>query len=1023
MRFCARLCLAFVCLAGPAEAMGPVYPFRSLAAADGLPHSFVYSISQDRWGYLWVATSGGAARYDGQHFTTWSLKNGLPGNDVRAVHQDRRGRIWMALHGGIARLEPDAAGEIDPGAAIRVFTPSDGLPAAFAIGLLEDTAGRLWAITRDGGLSRLGETGVEQTLRSGKELPQETLWCGEADPSGGLWLGTRGAGVVRLTSDGTVSTIRDGLPDPNVFDLKLSPDGILYAATSGGVARLDATAGRFEAVRYGPDWNAPASSLTFGEAGTLWVGRYGRGLAKITAAGSTVFLEDQGLPSSLLTGLFVDREGTLWIATQGAGIVRFSSDRVAAYDRSSGWPGGVTSSFAEGPDGTIYIGSFGKGVVTLRPDGTLGSIAAASDGLADDLIRSLLVTRDGTLLVGTSSGLSYRRRGESRFQLRKEVGAGYVHSLCEGHDGTLWVGTARGLTALSPGGGVRSWRRADGLLEDEVESISEGQDGKIYVGTGRGVSVFDGKAFESLTMSNGLPPGRIFATLAAPGGTLWFGGDGGVTSWKPGSPPEYRRYGLADGLPSLPVSALLITRSGVVWAGTARGAAHLVGGEFKAHGGRETVLSEEVYRRASFLDSKGRIWWGTPGGPIVYSPSNDRANPVPPTVRIVDATAGTQTWRARPTLQLPIGASTVVFRYTSLSFVDPEHTAFKTRLVGFDPDWSRPTTAREVRYTNLPTGSYELQVLAANNDGVWSTQPATMRIELPTPWWRTPWAIALAVLVLSLLAYAIHETRLAALKARAVELESQVTERTAELARREQAKTESVAVVSHELRSPLTSIIGSLALLTSEEPPDAETSRQLLKMANANAERLLRLINGLLDIEKLESGRMELMVRRQPLAPLIEATVQSNESYAQRFGVTLELVKPVPELRVEVDSDRFVQIVTNLVSNAVKYSPAGGVVTIRAERAADLARIGVTDRGPGVPESFRSRIFEKFAQADTGDGRRPGGTGLGLNISRALAERMGGRLRFETETGKGSTFYLELPLARSSSTVLKALSG
>lgn len=232
-----------------------------------------------------------------------------------------------------------------------------------------------------------------------------------------------------------------------------------------------------------------------------------------------------------------------------------------------------------------------------------------------------------------------------------------------------------------------------------------------------------------------------------------------------------------------------------------------------------------------------------------------------------------------------------------------------------------------------------------------------------------------------------------------------------ELKRIDRLKTEFVSTVSHELRTPLTSIRGSLGLVAggvSGKLPDA--AMKLIDIAKNNCERLIRLINDILDIEKIESGKMQLDLQPMALMPLLDQAIAANEGYGLANNVSLTLHCDDPTLQVKVEADRLTQIVTNLLSNALKFSPRGGTVEVHVTKAGLGVRVEVRDHGPGIPEEFRTRIFQKFSQADSSDTRQKSGTGLGLNISRALVERMGGSIGFETRLGEGTTFFFELPL-------------
>lgn len=230
----------------------------------------------------------------------------------------------------------------------------------------------------------------------------------------------------------------------------------------------------------------------------------------------------------------------------------------------------------------------------------------------------------------------------------------------------------------------------------------------------------------------------------------------------------------------------------------------------------------------------------------------------------------------------------------------------------------------------------------------------------------------------------------------------------------EQLKNEFISVVSHELRTPLTSIIGSLAMLdggvAGQLPLQAKT---LIAIAYRNSDRLIRLINDILDMEKIASGKMVFDCKVYEVMALVRRSLQINHGYAEQYGVRLVLTEVLPGAQVYVDGDRFEQVLSNLFSNAAKFSPSGGMVEICVYQLDTMVRIAVQDSGPGIPPEFRLRVFEKFAQADSSDTRQKGGTGLGLSICKEIISRMNGTIDFISEPGKGTTFFFDLPLWRS----------
>ncbi len=231
-----------------------------------------------------------------------------------------------------------------------------------------------------------------------------------------------------------------------------------------------------------------------------------------------------------------------------------------------------------------------------------------------------------------------------------------------------------------------------------------------------------------------------------------------------------------------------------------------------------------------------------------------------------------------------------------------------------------------------------------------------------------------------------------------------------EIKRIDRMKTEFISTVSHELRTPLTSIRGALGLIAGGVAGALpEAVKNLVDIAKNNCERLIRLINDLLDSEKIESGKMQLNLQVLDIKPLLQQALAANQGFAGQYRVTLLLQAPDEPLQVRIDSDRLSQVLTNLLSNAVKFSAPEGVVEVRVSRLGQQVRVEVADHGAGIPEEFKSRIFQKFSQADASDTKQKGGTGLGLNISKALVEQMGGQIGFSSQAGAGSTFFFEIP--------------
>jgi len=228
--------------------------------------------------------------------------------------------------------------------------------------------------------------------------------------------------------------------------------------------------------------------------------------------------------------------------------------------------------------------------------------------------------------------------------------------------------------------------------------------------------------------------------------------------------------------------------------------------------------------------------------------------------------------------------------------------------------------------------------------------------------------------------------------------------------RHEQQKDEFVTMVHHEVRAPLTAVRGAIGLLEGGVAGElGERGQELVEIALRNSERMGRLVNDILASRKLDSGRMEFHYEQVEMMPLVEQAIDSTSAYAAKHEVRFKLDEGVPGAMVRVDPDRMIQVLTNVLSNAVRFSAAGDVVTVRASRHDELLSVAVSDAGPGISEDFRDHVFEAFARGEHEDWRHRSGTGLGMSISKGIIEELGGAITFETELGAGTTFLIDIP--------------
>jgi len=359
----------------------------------------------------------------------------------------------------------------------------------------------------------------------------------------------------------------------------------------------------------------------------------------------------------------------------------------------------------------------------------------------------------------------------------------------------------------------------------------------------------------------------------------------------------------------------------------------------------------------------------------------------------------------------------LVFEFTSTFFKDAENKTYRYKLEGFDKEWSHPSSNNLKEYTNLSPGSYSFRVKALNDYFVESPE-ATIDFTVNRPWYWNSISIPFYILGLGVFTYFFSQWRTRNLKLKNLRLEEAVNSAVAETKRQAAEITELYKVknqffsnISHELRTPLTLILGPSTDMVDDENLTPKQKNELT-FINNNAKRLLRLINQLLDLSKLEAGKLDLKVAQQNIVKFISTITESFDSMAISRKIRLKFHSDLKELYLFFDQDTLEQIIINLLSNALKFTKEGGKVTVSVNKKDDLCKIEVTDSGIGINAEQLPYVFDRFYQADNSESREHEGTGIGLSLTKELVELHGGSITASSEPGKGSTFLITLPLGK-----------
>lgn len=1024
--------------------------FRTYGIDQGLPNATVTDLAVDRAGHVWIATEDGLARFDGAGFRVWRYDPTDPasirGNVVQTLLVDREDRLWVGVEdGGLSVLEAERGGFAH---LVSSADDPETLRTPHVFALAEAPDGAIWAGNYGGGLHRidLADGRVERWPPPGAAdpLPDPTVTALRFDAAGWLWAGTRSGLVAippaRLAGD-LQARVQRFLPGTVVVALSADEGGGVIVGAHGGLHRgTMADAARppsLEALPV-PAGLLPEGSTNFRGAvfdrGTLWVATT-RGLLRRDPDGRwSRHVARPGLaftpPGNWLWAMAQDREGGLWVGHRGVGLSYLGPLwRNFALHRSQrpaeDGQGDFAPLHAACADGTLWL---------VRPGGALSRFDAGSaepldlvdprgPAAASNRIRAAACDADGRLLVGYRGGLSViARDGEaivhydaSHPATPDALRSGAVHRLGLSPDGAVWVGLlGAGVARLDPTSGalVPYPRDVNGPRSLDVEQIGFDPDGHPWVAGEAGLDRFD-PARNAFVAIAGVPDGRIEAFAFGAGGEVFVHRIGALLHARLEGPRlvPIRSWVPTDGLPVATMTGLARDAAGAIWLIGPRGLWRLdpSGSSFRAYGPADGLPVRAFGLVPPERRPDGTIFVSSDHGVVAFDPAALDNAAVPPRLvlerlrfvrgeRVVD-------WEPEDgPLALRHGDRELAMSVRALAFADPGSNRYRFRLAGLDADWVETGPRGERVFPTLPPGRYALMAQGANPQGLWSDPIGPIELSVADPPWRT-WPAYLAYALLAALALAaafrLHRVRLQ--RRHALVLAEQ---RRVEAERQSRAKSEFLADVGHEIRTPMAGLLGTAELLLRDGL--SGNQRQRVEAIHRSGTDLLRLINDLLDLSKIEAGRFELVSESVDLGMLLEEVVGLVRPVAEDRGLALaRRVEPGMPVKVTGDRLRLKQVLLNLAGNAIKFTDSGSVSIELRSGPAGGQRIIVRDTGRGISAAEQANLFRRYEQA--GADRRSG-SGLGLSIVRGLVERMGGRIGLCSEPGRGSEFTVDLDL-------------
>jgi ligand-binding sensor domain-containing protein len=737
----------------------------------------VNAILPSRTGYLWLATPDGLLRFDGVRFAVYNrlTSPGLPSENVLAVHEGRDGRLWVGTFRGLA--VGDAHGN-------RPFEQVQGVGPVAVYSIAQDSDGTVWAMARRG-LWRVEGKGVTP-LGAEQGLPGDRYRALASDPAGGLWVATN-QGLARLEGTRVAATyaVRDGLTSDDVLSVLVDGDGTLWVGTGRGVTRR-AKGGAFE--RVSAAGTRVVAALLQDHDGSIWAGTRD-GLLRVAGGKADPMGRAAGLPDEHVAALAEDAEGDLWVGTEAGGIARLRDGRARVYGKAQGLTHEVIWSVLEGRDGSVWIGTDGGGLNRLRGD--RAGLATREKGFDEENVYALYEDRAGRVWFSTEwHGLCRLAAGRVDC-LTGSFAEDLVRCLLEDKDGRMWAGTSEALVRID-GRAVHPVATEDGK-KITVTSLAEGPSGKLWVGTTSGLAEVENGAFRRVTIGGTPHADHVMSLHADADGTLWLGTtDAGLQRLRGG---RLASITSRQGLPSDSVASVRDDGAGRVWLSTGQGILAIARGDLEAAlDGRAARISAITITEADglrdrecsagvqpsmWLGHDGRLWYPTIAGVAVVDPRRVRLNTRAPPIQVEEIVADGRRVAPGDSLNLPAGVRHLEIHYAAPSFVAPERMRFEHRLEGLDSAFFAAGADRVAHYTALGPGSYRFRVRAANEDGVWGEQDASVTFAVRPYFWQTPWFYALSACVGVLAAVAILELRVRGLRHREQELKRRVAEEMA----------------------------------------------------------------------------------------------------------------------------------------------------------------------------------------------------------------------------------------------------
>ncbi|HEY3400595.1 MAG TPA: two-component regulator propeller domain-containing protein [Geothrix sp.] len=1006
----AWLWLGFTAALLPLSGQQPA--FRRFGLRDGLPQSQVTTLLEDRRGFLWVGTNtGGVARLGASGFRTFAGPQGLKALFIRSLLEAPSGSIWVASQEGVAEIRGDM---------VLNYRADQG-QESFEGGALGLDAQDAVLVGNRHGLFR---------LEGGRfvPVPLPAPWPGgpvrrlARDSAKGVWILGKDNLVARWDPQGIhLYSLSVNHPGGHIRDLQIDAHGKAWLLLDTALLRMDKGRWLNEPLQ-GLPRSPRLTSLRFNAMGEgFQIAMGGDGVLVREAGGRTrILTADTGLPRDRISIAMRDRRGILWVGSDGDGLVAQALPDLLTLDSSNMFLGGglaaVSGIFELAPK--RYLLAASTGLYQVDEGRNITGHWTRREGLPATETWGMLPDGSGGVWVGTDRGLARWKDGRVSPAGPPEMSKVAVLTLVR--DGTsILAGTDQGLFELSAQGRLRHHHRLPAEAGGDTISNILRHEGRLLLASSYGLWELAGGKLQRAFTDAPFATSTVTAMSADARGRLWIGTMKGLYIWRDG---QWATFGLAEGLPDDGINFVANLGNGRMAFGHNKGVTLLEGRNLHHLSRSQGLISEETNHDGFLLDTRGRLWIGMIGGVCILQDAQGFRNaPLrPPTLLDVRWPGGSE---ALPqSAQIPPRPDFLDLSFDTGDPLEPSQLQYQAYLQGVDEGWRPVSQGLTVQYRNLGAGRYRFHLRASADGLAWAeAEPVTIEV---SPAWHERWLVRglLALTLVALLGWVLW-WRVHTLALRSRQLEETIEERTLLLARQNRAlehahqqikrslegRLKLLDTVTHDLRSPLTTILLTLDRLR-EMVPEGTT---ILDVMEREAHRIETLVRNLLD-----QSRSEALLQSLKLAPILPAEVTEGfedvlrlKAEAKGLAFHLEVSPDTGRVRIQADTATLHQVMLNLFENALKFTPPGGQVGIRSmvDWAENVWRMEVWDTGRGLDPATIQELLLPFQQTRAGDAAH--GWGLGLSICQSILDAHQGELKIDSAPGQGARFLVELPLS------------